>query len=105
MTTTEIARRLDASRTTIIHYLKILRNEGVVSYRKAGSAKLWFLLTSDKAEEGKKISQTLAQAEEVREGLDALLSEGFAMRVYNEKEVEVLRNARNILGNKRSKRT
>ena len=62
ITTTEIARRLNASRTTIIKYLKKMQEKGVISYRSVGPAKLWYIVQSEAGEQAKKMSQLFDQS-------------------------------------------
>ncbi len=41
-TVTDIANKLDMSRTTTVKYLEVMRATGLLDYKEVGMAKLWF---------------------------------------------------------------
>ncbi|MBU7013653.1 MAG: helix-turn-helix domain-containing protein [Theionarchaea archaeon] len=44
-TVTDIANRLNMSRTTTVKYLEVMRATGLLDYKEVGMAKLWFVST------------------------------------------------------------
>jgi predicted ArsR family transcriptional regulator len=44
-TVTDIASKLDMSRTTTVKYLEVMRATGLLDYKEVGMAKLWFVST------------------------------------------------------------
>ncbi|KYK30910.1 MAG: helix-turn-helix domain-containing protein [Theionarchaea archaeon] len=44
-TVTDIANKLDMSRTTTVKYLEVMRATGLLDYKEVGMAKLWFVST------------------------------------------------------------
>lgn len=44
-TVTDIAHKLDMSRTTTVKYLEVMRATGLLDYKEVGMAKLWFVST------------------------------------------------------------
>jgi len=92
ITTTEIAERLGRSRTRIIHYLKILESNKIVSYDRAGPAKLWHII--DKEAEKFKLKN---QGTEVSEGLNEFLETAFKLEIFTESEIKELIEARKTI--------
>ena len=74
ITTTEISRRLGASRTTVIRYLKELHKDGIVSFRVAGPAKLWYVMSSEKGERFKELSLAREKGKLLGEDLESFIS-------------------------------
>ena len=105
ITTTEIARKLKASRTTIIRYLEKMRAKDVVNYRRAGPSKLWYIVHSEKGNRAKRISLIHNQERSVSEELERLLplAESIGFNYYTREEIEKLKEAKEIL-NKKSKK-
>jgi DNA-binding Lrp family transcriptional regulator len=44
-TVTDIANKLNMSRTTTVKYLEVMRATGLLDYKEVGMAKLWFVST------------------------------------------------------------
>jgi DNA-binding IclR family transcriptional regulator len=44
-TVTDVAHKLDMSRTTTVKYLEVMRATGLLDYKEVGMAKLWFVST------------------------------------------------------------
>ncbi len=44
-TVTDIASKLNMSRTTTVKYLEVMRATGLLDYKEVGMAKLWFVST------------------------------------------------------------
>lgn len=99
MTTTEIARKLGLSRTTVIKYLKQLSREGLISYRKVGSAKLWFI-ESNEAEKEAREALIREKMLALNDSIASFLSDGFALKVLDEDEIKVLEKVRKKLHKK-----
>lgn len=99
ITVSEIARRLGLSRTTVIKYLKVMIKEGLVSYRKVGPAKLVFLKDEGKREARRSIAEK--ERHKIRNALKSFLDEGFALEIFNEDEIKVLKRARRILSERK----
>ncbi|MGQ9468688.1 MAG: helix-turn-helix domain-containing protein [Nitrososphaerales archaeon] len=96
ITVSEIARRLNLSRTTVIKYLKLLGKESLIGYRKVGSAKLVFLRGNEAEREARK-AEAKKKAEALSREIESFLQEGFALEILDDREAESLRKAREIL--------
>lgn len=95
ITTTEIARRLRRSRTTVIRYLKILKSKGIVDFRKAGPSKLWYVI--EKEAEKARIKE---EGAELSNALRIFLNEAFPFEMLKDEEKKVLLDAQEILKKK-----
>ena len=49
LTTVDVAKRADVSKTTVIKYLSVLSSEGLVEFAEVGPSKLWKLKSEEKA--------------------------------------------------------
>lgn len=94
ITTTEISRRLSASRVTVIQYLKKMKTRGIVYYRKAGPAKIWFVM--DKSKRKVELAHARASAKGAEDKLESFLKDAFHLDLHEE-EIEVLKKAKEIL--------
>lgn len=97
ITTTDIARKLDASRTTVIGYLKELQKEGIVSYKPVGPAKLWYISSSEKAERAKELSQTKERGKLLSEEIESFISASLKLSLLDNDDIRKLKEAGKVI--------
>jgi DNA-binding MarR family transcriptional regulator len=97
ITTTELATRLDASRTTVISYLKELRKEGIVSYKPVGPAKLWYISSSEKAERARELSQTKERGKLLSEEIESFISTSLKLSLLDNDDIKKLKEAEKVI--------
>jgi DNA-binding MarR family transcriptional regulator len=97
ITTTELATRLDASRTTVINYLKELRKEGIVSYKPVGPAKLWYVSSSENAERARELSQTKERGRLLSKEIESFISASLKLSLLDNDDIKKLKEAEKVI--------
>jgi DNA-binding IclR family transcriptional regulator len=95
ITTTDVAKSLGASRTTVIHYLRDMLADGVVRFQAAGPSKLWFVVNKEAERD-----RVRAIAEETGKRLESFIEDAFRLDLLEENEVKKLRNLTRIVKRK-----
>jgi predicted transcriptional regulator len=96
ITTTEIAKKLGASRTTVIQYLRRMKANNIVRYRQVGPAKLWFIADKSRVE----VAHARTSAMETRDKLELFLKGDAFFLEIEEEEIKTLKKAKEILDKK-----
>jgi hypothetical protein len=82
LTTVDVAKKADISKTTVIKYLSVLRSEGRVEFAEVGPAKLWRSMRATAVSESDRVPEKAGGEFEAMPVVDIDLCDGDDKTIY-----------------------